>query len=61
MEPAQPATIETPVYHIVQPKETLYGLSKKYNVTVEQIQKWNSLPDANIKVGQKLVVGHQTN
>jgi len=43
--------------HEVQPKETLYSLSKKYNVTVEDIQKANG--DAlkeGLKVGQQVII-----
>ncbi|MBK8345632.1 MAG: LysM peptidoglycan-binding domain-containing protein [Bacteroidetes bacterium] len=32
---------------------------KKYQVTVAQIQKWNNLPDTNIKIGQQLIVGYK--
>lgn len=45
---------EEPVYHTVKEKETLYGISRKYNVPVETIRKLNSLPDNSISVGQKL-------
>lgn len=46
-------------YHTVEAKETLYGISKKYQVTVEQIQKWNNLADTGIRIGQRLIVGYQ--
>jgi membrane-bound lytic murein transglycosylase D len=42
--------------HAVQPKEGLYGISKKYGVTVSQIKEWNNLPDDNLKVGQQLII-----
>lgn len=38
--------------HIVQEKETLYSISKKYNVTVENLVKWNK-----IKLGQSIQPG----
>ena len=41
-------------YHIVQPKQTLYTISKMYNTTVEKLREWNSLPDNSISIGQKL-------
>ncbi len=47
------------LYHVVIPKETLYSLSKQYGVTVDQIMQWNNLPDAGIKIGQRLIVGYQ--
>ncbi len=51
----QPAP-ESLIYaeHIVQPKETLYAISKKYSVTVENIMKWNELGDGALKSGQAL-------
>jgi len=44
-------------YHEVQPKETLYGISKQYNVSVTQLQEWNNIQAFDIKIGQKLIVG----
>jgi LysM repeat protein len=34
--------------HIVQRGETLYGISKKYKVSVEQLRQWNNLNENNI-------------
>jgi len=45
-------------YHVVQPGDTLWQISKTYNnVSVEQIKLWNNLKTNSIKPGQKLVVG----
>lgn len=65
--PAQPATASADkggpiregnsLYHEVQTKETLYGIAKRYNVTVEQLQQWNHLESFDIKIGQRLMVG----
>lgn len=45
------------VYHKVSHGETLYALSKKYNVTVDQLRQWNNL-DINsiLSVGQQIVI-----
>ncbi|MEP2024638.1 MAG: LysM peptidoglycan-binding domain-containing protein [Reichenbachiella sp.] len=43
-------------YHIVQPSETLFGISRMYQVEIEEIQQWNNLPDYTLSIGQKLVV-----
>ncbi len=51
--------IKVAVTHTVAAKETLYGLSKVYGVTVTQIQEWNSLKDNTISIGQKLIVGYK--
>jgi hypothetical protein len=40
--------------HLVQPKETLYAIAKRYSVSIEDIMKWNDLQDANLKSGQAL-------
>ncbi|HVX49448.1 MAG TPA: LysM peptidoglycan-binding domain-containing protein [Chitinophagaceae bacterium] len=42
--------------HIVQKKETLYSISKKYSVTVAEIKEWNNLKSDNIDDGQKLLI-----
>ena len=41
----------------VKPKEGLYTVAKKYNVTIKQLKEWNSLNNDDIKVGQQLIVG----
>lgn len=51
--------IGSPLYHEVQPGETLFRLSRQHRVDVQQIKKWNSLSDDLIEVGQKLIVGYQ--
>lgn len=45
---------DEPVYHVVKEKETLYSLSRKYNVTPEQIRKLNNIIDNTIPIGAKL-------
>ena len=42
--------------HEVQPKEGLYSLAKKYNVSIEEIKEWNQLTSNDIKVGQQLII-----
>ncbi|VBB48571.1 putative Peptidoglycan-binding lysin domain [uncultured Paludibacter sp.] len=42
--------------HIVQPKETLYSLSKQYNVTVDDIVKLNPGSDIVLKTGVELKI-----
>ncbi|MCB0501892.1 MAG: LysM peptidoglycan-binding domain-containing protein [Bacteroidetes bacterium] len=44
------------VYHEVGPKQTLFSISRMYDVSIADIQKWNNLPDYSISVGQKLIV-----
>jgi LysM repeat protein len=42
--------------HEVQPKEGLYSLAKKYNISIEEIKEWNQLISNDIKVGQQLII-----
>ncbi|MDE3126267.1 MAG: LysM peptidoglycan-binding domain-containing protein [Bacteroidota bacterium] len=52
-----PSSNNKSLIHIVGPKETLYAISKKYKVTVSEIQQWNHLTTTNIHAGQKLTIG----
>jgi LysM repeat protein len=42
--------------HEVLPKESLYGISKKYGVSVDELKKWNNLTSDNLKIGQQLII-----
>jgi LysM repeat protein len=42
--------------HEVLPKESLYGISKKYGVTVDDLKKWNNLTTDHIQTGQQLII-----
>ena len=43
--------------HIAQPKETLYSISKQYNVSIEAIQNANGDALKNgLKIGQKIII-----
>ena len=55
--PAPVTAKGAPRYHEVQPKETLYGIAKLYNVSITQLQEWNHIEAFDIKIGQKLLVG----
>ena len=47
----------TCLVHRVQKGETLYAISKKYGVTVAEIQRWNNLPSPDrISIGQTLKI-----
>jgi LysM repeat protein len=50
------AAASAPITHIVQTKETLYSISKKYNVDIGQLQQWNRLDSAGLKTGQELII-----
>ena len=41
----------------VKAGDSLASIAKKYNVTVEQLMKWNNIKDPNLlTVGQRLVI-----
>lgn len=44
------------VYHTVEKGDTLYSISRKYDVSVDDIKKLNNLTDNALSVGQKLKV-----
>ncbi|MEL7064957.1 MAG: LysM peptidoglycan-binding domain-containing protein [Bacteroidota bacterium] len=46
--------------HKVKSGETLFSISRKYNVTVDQLKSMNNLKDDLIKIGQELVIFFQT-
>ncbi|MFT3981569.1 MAG: LysM peptidoglycan-binding domain-containing protein [Ferruginibacter sp.] len=48
----------SPIYHTVAPKEGLYGISKKYNVSIADIKKWNNLSGDGLSIGSNLIVGY---
>ena len=48
-------TVDTKIiFHTVQPKETLYAIARKYDVAVEDVQKWNEMQSVHLKKGQQL-------
>ncbi len=52
--PTQTNHIQT--VHTVQPGETLFSISRRYGITVEELRMWNNLQGADLKAGQKLFV-----
>ena len=44
------------IVHEVKKGEGLWDISRQYNVTIEDIVKWNGLNDTKIKVGDKLKI-----
>ncbi len=61
LKPAAKSTAasETPapgIVHEVQPKEGLYAISRKYQVSVDTIRTVNKLDSDQLKIGQKLII-----
>jgi LysM repeat protein len=42
--------------HKVQPKETLFSISRMYSVSVDDIKAWNNLKDNALSVGQDILI-----
>jgi LysM repeat protein len=53
--------VEEYIVHTVQPKETLYSITKKYSVSKEDVLKWNNLDSSDLNIGQQLRINTKTN
>ncbi len=49
-------TMTPEIKHVVKAQETMYGISKKYGVTVEQIIAANPSTSKGLKLGQELII-----
>ncbi len=49
-------TPKTSKYHTVLAGQTMYAISKMYNVKIEDIQKWNNIKDYNLTLGSQIIV-----
>lgn len=47
------------ITHVVKAKETLFSISQKYGLSVDQMRKMNHLKGNGIRKGQTLIVGQQ--
>lgn len=57
--PVQTSSRGELIRHKVQPRETLYAISKKYNVKIDDIVQWNQLRTHTLKTGQQLKIYKQ--
>lgn len=46
--------------HRVRAGETLFSISRQYNVSVDQLREWNSIQNNQISIDQILIVGKHT-
>jgi membrane-bound lytic murein transglycosylase D len=51
------ASAPTSKTYTVQPGDSLWIISKKHSLTIEQIKRLNNLNSTNIKPGQRLIIG----
>ncbi len=52
--PQTPGITKETISYTVQPKETIYSISKKYNVKIDDLVQWNQLTSFDLKTGQQL-------
>lgn len=43
-------------FYLVQPKETLFGISRKFGITIEELKLANSELENGVKIGMKLII-----
>ena len=55
LQPARPAAAG-PVYHTVERGDTLFGLARRYDTTVDAILDLNGRESTTIRLGQRLRV-----
>jgi LysM repeat protein len=56
-----PKNSSTDQFHIVSKGETVFSISKEYNVTKDDLLAWNKIKDNAIKIGQKLIIKNDRN
>ncbi len=49
------------INHIVKPSETLYSISRQYDISVGELKKWNNIESNEISIGQVLVIQKGSN
>ena len=42
------------IVHTVQAHETIYAISKKYSVAIDDVMKWNEMQSIDLRSGQQL-------
>ncbi|TGE22869.1 lytic transglycosylase domain-containing protein [Hymenobacter metallicola] len=53
---ATEVALAAPVRHTVVTGESMYGIARKYGVSVKQVMEWNNKADSNVKLGEVLVI-----
>lgn len=56
VEPEEIKTAVAMIIHEVKPTDTLYSISKRYNVAVDQLKQLNGLSSDSLSLGQLLVI-----
>lgn len=55
-EVQQPTTSENSKTHVVVKGDTLYSISKKYAISIEELKKKNAIIESSISIGQELII-----
>lgn len=50
------ASEEGATQHTVESQETLFSISKEYNVSIAELREWNNVSTNNLEVGQELTI-----
>ncbi len=53
-EPSEP--VLRTIFHEVQKGETMWAISRKYDVKVSDLRKWNNKEDNNLSLGERLMI-----
>lgn len=54
-----PPVADNQITHTVQQGETMFAISRRYSVTIAEIQQWNDLRSTNLEIGQELTIFQQ--
>jgi LysM repeat protein len=54
--PSSPQAIPADKTYVVKQGDTLYNVSKRFNVSIEELKLLNNITDNAIKIGQKLIL-----
>lgn len=55
-QPGKPLPVIQKGVHEVRPGETMFSISKQYDVSVDELKRWNNLDGNNLDIGQLLFV-----
>lgn len=61
MQESSYAAADKFILHEVQPKETMYSIAKKYEVSVDELKSWNELSSNELKIGQQIRINKSAN
>jgi LysM repeat protein len=53
--PVYPVTPVNKTYTVIT-GDTLYSISRRFGLTIEELKEINNMADTNIKIGQKLII-----